>query len=93
MVYGVCSSVFYCWGGGACLAIISKEQTTKFLKIGSLDLQELFKELDIRVPRTQQTMDRWLRGIQDLSRGTFPILSRDPSFQETIKHPGEAASF
>ena len=23
------------------------------------------------------------------SRGTFPILSRDPSFQETIKNPGE----
>jgi len=29
------------------------EQTTKFLKIGSLDLQELFKELDIRVNYAQ----------------------------------------
>ena len=27
------------------------------------------------------------------SRGTFPILSRDPSFQKTIKKPGETAGF
>ena len=29
----------------------------------------------------------------DVSRGTFTILSRDPSFQETIKNPGETADF
>ena len=27
------------------------------------------------------------------SRGTFPILSRDPSFQETMKKPGETDGF
>ena len=28
-----------------------------------------------------------------MSRGTFPILSSDPSCQETIKTPGETAGF
>ena len=27
------------------------------------------------------------------SRVTFPILSRDPSFKEAIKNPGETAGF
>ena len=27
------------------------------------------------------------------STGTFPILSRNPSFQETIKNPAETAGF
>ena len=27
------------------------------------------------------------------SRGTFPTLSRDPSFQETIKNPGKQPAF
>ena len=35
----------------------------------------------------------WQRCFAHHSRGTFPILSRGPSFQETITHPGETAGF
>ena len=40
-------------------------------------------------PSTVSTED-WFGGVRHSgSRSTFPILSRDPSFQETIKNPGE----
>ena len=32
-------------------------------------------------------------GFVSFSRGTFPILSRDPSFQETIKNPRKQPVF
>ena len=38
--------------------------------------------------RAEQDVHLW-----QTSRGTFPILSRDPSFQETIKIPWEIAVF
>ena len=38
-------------------------------------------------------MDRKRRDIWVSSRGTFPILSRDPSFQRTIRTRGETAVF
>ena len=80
-------------------------QTSKFIwsmlgfcdRIAPKSLLEATGSSEPQPPGQRQLSGTLLFGLRagtfQKSRGTFPILSRDPSFQETVKNLGETAGF
>ena len=52
-----------------------------------------FSPLFLGVPSLLEELGNGFRTGEVVSRGHFPILSRDPSFQKTIRTSGETAGF